>query len=108
VRVDIDHSKIFGSRFYNLWINNVTPLAKLDVKVQDSDLSTSTSGVAVAFDQQTAATTQDVMIDLGGGALGSEGRNIFQPDTTVEHRRWITIAQRTVRLQGTAGRLNAF
>jgi hypothetical protein len=75
VRVDIDHSKISGSRFYNLWINNVTPLAKLDVKVQDSDLSTSTSGVAVAFDQQTTATTQDVTIDLGGGALGSEGRN---------------------------------
>jgi hypothetical protein len=45
----------------------------LRVRVQDSDLSVSPSGVTVAFDQQRA--TASAVIDLGGGALGSVGRN---------------------------------
>ena len=73
--VDIDNSTINGSRFYNLWINDVTPLTNLKVRVQDSDLSKSSSGVAVAFDQQPTGATANAVIDLGGGALGSEGRN---------------------------------
>jgi hypothetical protein len=73
--VNIDNSKINGSRFYNLWVNDVTPLDNLKVRVQDSDLSTSSSGVAVAFDQQPTGATASALIDLGGGALGSDGRN---------------------------------
>lgn len=73
--VNIDHSRIAGSRFYNLWANNITPLTNLKVRVQDSDLSGSTNGVAVAFDQQPTATTASAILDLGGGALGSRGRN---------------------------------
>jgi hypothetical protein len=73
--LNIDHSRIAGSRFYNLWVNNITPLTNLKVRVQDSDLSSSTSGVAVAFDQQPTSTTNSAVIDLGGGALGSHGRN---------------------------------
>jgi hypothetical protein len=42
--------------------------------VQDSDLSVSSSGVPVAFDQPTG-TTVSAVIDLGGGTLGSDGRN---------------------------------
>jgi hypothetical protein len=33
------------------------------------------SGVAVAFDQQPTGGTGSYAIDLGGGALGSKGRN---------------------------------
>ena len=75
VSIDIERSRISGSRFYNLWMNNVTPLTELDVRVEDSDLSASQSGVAVAFDQQPTGSTDSAVIDLGGGALGSKGRN---------------------------------
>jgi hypothetical protein len=73
--VNIDNSTINGSRFYNLWVNDVTPLTNLKVRVQDSDLSVSSSGVPVAFDQQPTGATTSAVIDLGGGALGSDGRN---------------------------------
>jgi hypothetical protein len=75
VVLDINNSTISGSRFYNLWINDVTPLTNLKVRVEDSDLSGSGSGVAVAFDQQSTGGTSTAAIDLGGGALGSHGRN---------------------------------
>jgi len=76
VSLDIDHSTISGSRYYNLWINDVTPLTTLLVKIEHSDLATSTSGVAVAFDMQPPdGDTTNVTIDLGGGTLGSHGRN---------------------------------
>jgi hypothetical protein len=76
ISLSIDHSKISGSAFYNLWVNDVTPLTDLRVMVQDSDLSVSDSGVAVAFDiQPTTGATTSAQIDLGGGPLGSAGRN---------------------------------
>jgi hypothetical protein len=76
ISLDINHSTISGSRYYNLWVNDVTPLTNLRVMVQDSDLSSSLSGVAVAFDMQPATGgTASSQIDLGGGALGSAGRN---------------------------------
>lgn len=75
VSIDIQHSRISGSRYYNLWMNDVTPLTQLAVRVEDSDLSTSLSGVAVAFDQQPTGATGSYTIDLGGGGLGSKGRN---------------------------------
>ena len=76
ISLDINHSTISGSRYYNLWVNDVTPLTSLRVMVQDSDLSVSGGGVAVAFDMQpgTGGTTSS-QIDLGGGALGGAGRN---------------------------------
>ena len=69
------NSIISASKFYNLWVNDLTPLTSLRVRVQDSDLSVSSSGVAVAFDQQPTGATASAVIDLGGGALGSDGRN---------------------------------
>lgn len=75
VSVDIERSRISGSKYYNLWFNEVTPLTQLQVRVEDTDLSTSLSGVAVAFDQQPTGGTGSYAIDLGGGALGSKGRN---------------------------------
>jgi hypothetical protein len=75
ISIDIERSKITGSRYYDLWVNNLTPLGTLDVKVARSDLSGSLSGVAVAFDQQPTGTTGSARIDLGGGSLGSAGAN---------------------------------
>lgn len=75
VSLDIRRSRISGSRYYNLWFDEVTPLTQLQVRVEDTDLSTSLSGVAVAFDQQATGGTGSYAIDLGGGALGSKGRN---------------------------------
>jgi len=97
--LDIDNSIINGSRFYNLWINDLTPLTSLRVRVQDTDLSVSSSGVAVAFDQQPTGATVSAVIDLGGGALGSDGKNcIFggaiydleatQYNVAAEHNWW--------------------
>ena len=48
---------------------------KFILRVEDTDLSTSLSGVAVAFDQQPTGGTGSYVIDLGGGAGGSKGRN---------------------------------
>ncbi len=77
VSLDIENSKIIGVRYYGLWVNNVTPLIKLKVRVQDSEISTA-GGVLIGFDQQLAtALTEYPEIDLGGGVLGSEGRNCF-------------------------------
>jgi hypothetical protein len=75
ISITIDHSKITGSRFYDLWVNNLTALGGLHVKIQHSDLSNSASGVDVAFDQQSTGSTKDAQIDLGGGSLGSAGGN---------------------------------
>ena len=80
VALSINNSTISGSRYYNLWLNDVTPLTNLRVSVQDSNLSGSTSGVAVTFDIQPATGgTTSALIDLGGGALGSSGRNCITP-----------------------------
>ena len=75
IAMDIRNSTSSGAQFYNLWVNVVSPLTHLSVKVQDSDLSVSASGVAAAFDLQPTGTTTNYAIDLGGGALGSAGRN---------------------------------
>jgi hypothetical protein len=75
VSLDISNSSVSGSKYYNLWFNDVTPLPKLLVKVQNTNLATSTSGVAVAFDMQPTGATTNPAIDLGGGTLGSQGRN---------------------------------
>ena len=48
--LDIINSRISGSHYYNLWVNNISPLTNLNVKVQNSDLSGSTAGVGVGFD----------------------------------------------------------
>jgi hypothetical protein len=56
--------------------------------VQDSDLSVSSNGVALAFDQQPTGATASAVIDLGAGALGSDGRScifggaIYDPEAS--------------------------
>ena len=75
VSIDIERSRISGSKYYNLWFNEVTPLTQLQVRVEDTDLSSSLRGIPVAFDQQPTGGTGSYAIDLGGGALGIKGRN---------------------------------
>jgi hypothetical protein len=61
--MDIRSSTSSGSRYYNLWFNDISPLTNLTVKVQDSNLSESDSGVAVAFDMQPTGATTNAAID---------------------------------------------
>jgi hypothetical protein len=75
IAMDIRNSTSSGAQFYNLWVNVVSPLTNLSVKLQDTNLSYSQSGVAAAFDLQPTGTTTNYAIDLGGGALGSTGGN---------------------------------
>ena len=75
IAMDIRNSTSSGAQFYNLWVNVVSPLTNLSVKVQDTNLSYSGSGVAAAFDLQPTGTTKNYAIDLGGGTLGSTGGN---------------------------------
>jgi hypothetical protein len=75
IALDIRNSTSSGAQFYNLWVNVVSPLTNLSIKVQDTDLSLSKNGVAAAFDLQPTGTTTNYAIDLGGGTLGSIGGN---------------------------------
>ena len=81
--VDIINSRISGSHFYNLWINNISPLTNLNVKVQNSDLSRSLTGVGVGFDSFFGYAIANSMIDLGGGPLNSTGNNCFFPRSAI-------------------------
>lgn len=81
--VDIINSRISGSHFYNFWINNISPLTNLNVKVQNSDLSRSLTGVGVGFDSFFGYAIANSMIDLGGGPLNSTGNNCFFPRSAI-------------------------
>lgn len=98
VSLDIEHSKITGTRYYGIWFNGLTSLNQLRVKMQDSDLSTA-GGVEAGFDQQPTGSTPSSVIDLGGGELGSRGGNCIYGGTiydlestgypvTAEHDWW--------------------
>ena len=39
VSLDLENSKIVGVKYYGLWVNNLTPLVQLNVRVQDSEIS---------------------------------------------------------------------
>ena len=75
--LDIEDTTITGNRGANLRVGNLTDLELLSVKVQDSNLSDAQgtgSGTAnVTFEEQ--GTTSQSTIDIGGGSLGSAGRN---------------------------------
>lgn len=79
ININIDRSSITGSRYHNLWVNNLTPLGRVAVKVQNSNLATSTAGVPVAFDQQPTGTTGSAQIDLGGGLSEPAGAQPRSP-----------------------------
>lgn len=71
---DIDRSQITANRGYNLRVVNLTALTRLWGKIQNTNLG-GAQGTNIAFDQ--LGSTTDATLDLGGGALGSVGRNCF-------------------------------
>ncbi|HEY1442836.1 MAG TPA: hypothetical protein VGF65_18900 [Mycobacterium sp.] len=81
--LDIINSRISGSHYYNLWVNNISPLTNLNVKVQNSDLSGSTAGVGVGFDSFFGYAIANANIDLGGGPMNSTGNNCFFPRSAI-------------------------
>ncbi|MCQ4083912.1 hypothetical protein NGB36_25815 [Streptomyces sp. RB6PN25] len=69
----VDGSTLRDNKLYNLRVNNLTGLTRLPGKVQDTDLSHG-QNVNTSFDQQPGVTANPAL-DLGGGTLGSHGRN---------------------------------
>jgi hypothetical protein len=92
--VDIADSAIHHNEFYNLWIQNATPLRDLTVRVAGTDLSHA-GGTGVAIDQRYAGLTLNAAIDLGGGLLGSPGNNCLfgSADYDAEASRYQVIAR---------------
>jgi hypothetical protein len=84
INITIENSKITGSRYYNLWVNNLTGLDQLNVQVSHSDLSGSLSGVGAAFDQQSTGSTGSARIDLDGGNCLA-GNALLDAETTGYH-----------------------
>ncbi len=82
--LDLRRSRLTHNRGNNLRIGNVADLDRLRVKVADSDLGDgqgtgSLTPANVSFED--IGTTADAVIDLGGGALGSPGRNCLDGGT---------------------------
>lgn len=69
--LDVSDSVITGNRGSNLGIRNFTALDALSVRVQRTHLT----DLAV----EDLGSTEQGVIDLGGGALGSEGDNCIGP-----------------------------
>jgi hypothetical protein len=70
---DIDHSQITGNRGDNLRVVTENGLRELSGKVQNTNIS-GARALDLAFDE-LAGTTTRATLDLGGGPLGSAGRN---------------------------------
>ncbi|MGI5326951.1 right-handed parallel beta-helix repeat-containing protein [Actinomadura nitritigenes] len=73
--VDIENSTIRDVGQYALHWVNYADLDALKIKARRSAFTGARGNAVVAFDQAEGATTATAAIDLGGGALRSEGRN---------------------------------
>jgi hypothetical protein len=74
ISADIAGSKIHDNQYYNLWVQNFTPLRNLTVGVEDTEISNA-GQTGVAIDAKPTGATLNAIVDLGSGALGSEGNN---------------------------------
>jgi hypothetical protein len=74
---DIADSEITGNRGGNLRIGNLSELDLLRIKVERTNLSASQGATSTPANLtvEELGTTNTATIDLGGGALGSSGRN---------------------------------
>lgn len=84
IEVAVADSEITGNRGANLGVRNFTGLESLAIRVENTDLSGSHgagSGFA-NFEAEELGTTAEARIDLGGGPLGSEGRNCIAGGST--------------------------
>jgi hypothetical protein len=73
ISIDVENSRIDGTRQYALHFANHAAMADLEIRVGNSRLSGAKGAAAVAFDQD--GSTEHADIDLGGKDGGSPGRN---------------------------------
>ena len=73
VLIDIESSKIEGTKQYVLHFANHAAMNQLAIRVEDTLLGNAQGPAIVGFDQDAA--TRDVEIDLGGGKAMSGGGN---------------------------------
>ncbi len=73
VLIDIEDSKVEGTKQYALHFANHAAMNQLSVRVENTLLGNAQGPAIVGFDQD--ATTRDVEIDLGGGKALSGGGN---------------------------------
>jgi hypothetical protein len=73
VLIDIEDSKVEGTKQYALHFANHAAMNQLTVRVENTFLGNAQGPAIVGFDQD--ATTRDVEIDLGGGKAMSGGGN---------------------------------
>lgn len=101
IAVDVARSVIARNHGANLGVRNFTPLTELEIRVEDTDLRGARgtgSGIA-NIEFEDLATTTNAAIDLGGGPLGSQGRNciagatfldaeVLRYDVSARHNWW--------------------
>lgn len=83
LELDVADSEITGNRGANLRAGTVEELERMSIRVQRTDLSDSRgtgSGLANLSAEDLGSTPQ-AAIDLGGGPLGSVGRNCLEGGT---------------------------
>ena len=73
ISIDVENSRVDGTRQYALHFANHAALADLKIRVENSRLSGAKGAAAVAFDQD--GSTEHADIDLGGKEGGSSGGN---------------------------------
>jgi hypothetical protein len=73
VSIDVENSRIEGTRQYALHFANHAAMADVEIRVENSRLSGAKGAAVVAVDQD--GSTQHTDIDLGGKRAGSPGRN---------------------------------
>ncbi len=78
LRMTLEDSRLTGNRGNNLRVGNVTDLDTLRVSVEDTELAdadgqSSLTPANASFED--LGETADSVIDIGGGSLGSAGRN---------------------------------
>jgi hypothetical protein len=70
----VRNSRISANKLANIRIANVTPVARLAARVEQTDLSRS-AGTPIFVENADTSGATHAAIDLGGGALNSPGHN---------------------------------
>lgn len=74
VGLDVRNSRIGSNRVSNVRVANVSPITRLDVRVERTDLAYS-GGADVFLEGLDTSGGTHARLDLGGGGLGSDGHN---------------------------------
>ncbi len=80
---DVQDSAITGNQVSNLRVANATPVAALDGRIEDSNLSQTTGPPMILENLDTTGRTHPVL-DFGGGSLGSSGDNCLGGGSALE------------------------